>query len=65
MTRVLRNVKKNELNKLVKYESHLYIWSISLIIKCEWNKLAECETYLLFLIKVKYDSHCETDRNDK
>ena len=25
MTRVLRNVEKSELNKLLEYESHLYV----------------------------------------
>ena len=59
MAWVLRNVKKSELNKLVRYESHLYIT------KCEWNKLEECEAYLSFMVKMKYDFYCRTNQNIK
>ena len=38
---------------------------ISFIIKYEWDELVECETYLSFMVKMKCDNYCGTDRNRK
>ena len=33
------------------------LFYIGFIIKCEWNELVECETYLPFIVKMKYDNY--------
>lgn len=57
-TRVLINVKKSELKKLVNMNSTY----INFIIICECNEFVEYETYLPFIINVKVDSYCGTDQ---
>ena len=46
----------------------IFLWdggSIDFIRKREWNKLVEYDAYLLFMIKMKYDSYRGTYENDK
>lgn len=42
-----------------------FISILSSVVKCESNKLVECEAYVPFMVKVKYNSYCETNWNDK
>ena len=55
-TRMLKNVKKSWLEKLVEYETYfLYLFYnkmwVKLLIKCEWSELVEFGTYLPFIVK--------------
>ena len=58
-----KNVRNNELKKLIEYV--ITFFYISFIIKCKRIKLVECETYLLFTVKVNCDSYCETTEMQK